>query len=192
MMRRSWIPCVMVMMSTMTACSEPITGTRLVETPDGRILPQEDVDPLFRTDSSSYVLRATDIGWQVRIGATFTNRTNGTAFIVNCQGGTNVQLEKLVSNGWVSVWTPFLLACLSAPIRIPVGGAYQSSVFVFGGYPDNNYAPKFPITDLDGVYRLKWTQILSSYDSEALKFGNPLPDEWRVSNRFRLVAERRP
>jgi len=181
-MKRVWILSSTLMLLATAGCSEPITGTTA----------QGAADPLFRTDSSSYVLRATDIGWQARIGATFTNRSSGTAFIVNCQGGTNVQLEKLVGSEWVSIWTPFLLACLSPPIRIAVGETYQTSLFVFGGYPDNNYAPKFPIADLDGVYRLKWTQILSSYDSQALTFGKPLPEDWTVSNRFQLVAQHRP
>jgi hypothetical protein len=75
-------------------------------------------------------------------------------------------------------------------IVVSNGDTYQNPVFVFGAYPEQNGQPKFLLTDLDGVYRLIWSHVLKSYQPR-LPFGDPFAEEWRVSNRFRLVAEPR-
>ncbi len=51
-----------------------------------------DIGALFQTDSLRYTLRATSWGLDGEIGVTFTNRTSGTVYIVNCKGATGVFL----------------------------------------------------------------------------------------------------
>jgi hypothetical protein len=173
MMRPYWLSFVVAAVGVIPAgCSDQITA------------PASDIAPLFQTDSSSYVLRATTAGWQTEIGVTFTNRSGGEALIINCLGSTPIELDKLIGADWVEVWLPGLLACSSPPIAVANGERYQTTIFVFGGYPGSNSAPKFSITDLDGVYRLKWGGIVNG--------SNLLPEEWRVSNQFRLVAQPEP
>lgn len=168
-MRRRLLILVVAAAAIAVGCSDPVAA------------PSGGTAPLFQTDSSSYLLRATTGGWQTQIGVTFTNRSGDAALISNCQGSTPIELDKLIGSEWVEVWSPAILACSSPPITIAPNASYRTTVFVFGGYPGTNFSPKFSIDDLDGVYRLKWDAIVSG--------PNSLPEEWRVSNQFRLVAQ---
>jgi hypothetical protein len=146
--------------------------------------------PDFQTDSAAYRLRTTSIGYEALIRVTYTNHSGGTAYFVNCNGGTGVALQKLIDGAWTSVWSPVLLMCLSQPIVVAPGATWSTAVHVFGGYPGTNTGPQFTITDIPGTYRLIWTEALSSYQSK-LPFGDPLPPERTVSNVFSLdVAPR--
>jgi hypothetical protein len=151
-----------------------------------------DSVPDFQTDSLAYTLRATSTGYEGRIGARFTNKTDGTAYFVNCQGGTGVELQKLIDGAWKSVWSPVLLLCLSPPIVVASGGKQDLAISVFGGFPGCHCAPQFSITDIPGVYRAVWTGAVSSYQTQGLPFGAPLPEEHRISNRFTIAVEPRP
>jgi hypothetical protein len=144
--------------------------------------------PDFQTDSVAYTLRSTDVGYEGTIGVRFTNRTSTTANFVNCRGGTGVELQKLVDNTWTSAWSPALLACLSAPIVVAPGGTHQSIISIFAGYKGSNYFPQFNITDIPGVYRAVWTEVVTDYQ-DRLPFGNPLPLEHRVSNQFTISVK---
>lgn len=96
---------------------------------------------------------------------------------------TSVVLEKVIDGKWKGVWSPILPLCLSPPITVPgSGGTYRSSLWVFGGYPGTNTAPKFSISDIPGTYRAVWYGVLRSY--EDAPFGPPLELANRVSNRF--------
>lgn len=150
-----------------------------------------DVGALFQTDSLRYTLRAQSIGFDGEIGLTFTNRTGGTVYIVNCNEATAVSLEKRVAGQWETVWSPPIPLCLSQPITIAAGATYRTRIWIFGGYPGVNSYPKFSTTDIAGEYRAVWGQVLSSYQSDSLPFGTPLPTDRRVSNRFMLATERR-
>ena len=119
---------------------------------------------------------------------TFTNRTTATANFVNCQGGTGVELQKLVDDKWTSVWSPALLACLSPPIIVAPGGTHQSIISIFAGYPGSNYFPQFGTTAITGVYRAVWTEVVTDYQ-DRLPFGNPLPLPHRISNQFTISVK---
>lgn len=149
-----------------------------------------DDDALFQTDSLGYTLRASPGGFYGEIGVTFTNRSSGTVYIVNCGGITAVQFERRVNAGWQMVWSAVVRACLSEPITVPAGATYRTRVWIFGGYPGSNSYPQFSIPDIAGEYRAVWVNVLSSYQ-ERLPFGDPLPLEQRVSNRFMLATEPR-
>jgi hypothetical protein len=148
-----------------------------------------DTLALFQTDSLHYTLSVdpTALGYQVQLGVVFTNRTPRTAYFVNCGGGTSISLEKLVGARWQTVWTPILLACLSSPITVPPGGTYRRQLDVFGARPGTNMMPQFSMTDLTGVYRLAWHEVVYDYQDH-LPWGEPLAAEHTVSNRFTLTA----
>ena len=148
-----------------------------------------DVGALFQTDSLRYTLRAQSVGFDGEIGLTFTNRTGGTVYIVNCNESTAVSLEKRVAGQWETVWSPPIPLCLSKPITIAVGATYRTRIRIFGGYPGANSYPKFSTTDIAGEYRAVWAQVLSSYQPDSLPFGARLPIDRRVSNRFILATE---
>ena len=78
--------------------------------------------------------------------------------------------------------------CLSPPIIIAAGQAYQGTLQLFAGLPTNNVYPKFDTPQISGQYRLLWSGLLSSYDADAHPFGESLPLEQRISNSFRLTA----
>jgi hypothetical protein len=149
-----------------------------------------DVGASFQTDSLSYMLRLTSIGYAAQLNVIYTNRTLAPAHIVNCGGATSVALEKLVDGQWQQAWAPALPLCLSAPIVVAPGASYSTGISVFAGYPENKAFPKFAVTELSGVYRAVWHSVLSTYQP-SLPFGEPLPLEARVSNRFTVVAPAR-
>jgi hypothetical protein len=149
-----------------------------------------DSVPDFQTDSLAYTLRATTVAYEGKIGVRFTNKTDGTAYFVNCNGGTGVELQKLIDGEWKTVWTPNRLLCLSDPIVVPKGGQQELAIRPFGGFPGSNVGPQFYITDIPGVYRARWTDALSSYQPR-LPFGTPLPEEHRISNRFVIAVQPR-
>ena len=150
-----------------------------------------DIGALFQTDSLRYTLRATSWGFDGEIGVTFTNRTSGTVYIVNCKGATGVFLEKHLAGQWRYVWAPPIQLCLSRPITVVPGATYRTHVRLVGGSPESFLAPKFSTSEIAGEYRAVWGQVLSSYLSDSAPFGVQLPIGQRVSNRFRLKADRR-
>ena len=146
-----------------------------------------DTAAFFQTDSLSYVLRAGVAGYSAVISAVFTNRTAATVFIVNCNGETQLRLEKFVDGAWLPVWFPVVPACLSPPIVVAKDGSYRTQISIFGGYPGTNAFPKFAVEDPSGVYRAVWADVLSSYQPSN-PFGDPLPLAARTSNRFGLTV----
>lgn len=136
-------------------------------------------------------LRATDVGYEGTIRATFTNWTTPTAYFGNCLGGTGVELQKRIAGVWTPVWSPAQLACLSPPITIPRDGQFQFVIHVFGGYPGGNYRPQFTITDVAGTYRAVWTEVFTNYQIQGPS-GEILPVEQRISNQFTIAVQPRP
>lgn len=173
-------------LSAVVACGDQIAVSEPV--PDTSLL--RDAAASFQTDSLAYTLRAGSVGYEGRVGVTLTNRSGRTAYIVNCNGATAVSFEKLVEGRWQAVWEPPIPACLSAPITVPAGETYRTSVYVFSGYPGTNWHPQFAGTEIAGVYRAVWHNVLRSFQPQ-LPFGEPLPLEARVSNRFALAVPTR-
>jgi hypothetical protein len=168
------------------ACSAPATPpaapAAATATADGAAL--------FRTDSLAYTLRAGATGYEATIGVTFTNRSGGTAYFVNCRGATGVSLEKLVDGQWTAVYSPVINQCLSAPITVAAGATHRTQIAVSAGLPGSNVYPQFTVADVSGEYRAVWHHVLRSYQ-DRLPFGDPLPLESRISNRFSLTVRSR-
>ena len=150
--------------------------------------PAEPTTPDFRTDSASYTLSAGPIAYQGTILVSYTNHTGAAVSFANCNGLTDVELEKLVNGAWVSVWSPVLPLCMSAPITVAPNATWRTSVNVSSAYPEVNAGPKFSITDIPGTYRAVWTEAMVGGTGT----GDPLPEEHRVSNAFTLSVEPRP
>ncbi len=140
----------------------------------------------FQTSSLAYTLVDIGFGWQMRIPVAYTNRTSQPVYIVNCSGATFVALEKRTQYGWQYEWSAFIPLCLSPPIIVPAGVTYNMTVDVFGGYPQGNTYPKFANGKLKGVFRLVWSDFLTSFDDRARPFGDKLPIELRRSNQFEI------
>lgn len=179
--------CTLVAILVVNSCGgspqEPADG------PNGPIAPvvTRDSAALFQTDSLVYTMR-TDHDVTGDIGVALTNRTTGPLYIVNCSGSTGLALEKRVDGRWQYAWSPVIPLCLSPPIIVPVGGTYRTRVYINGAPPESGTRPQWLGGDVAGEYRLVWQQVLSSYDDRA-PFGELLPLEARVSNRFTLRAQ---
>lgn len=145
-----------------------------------------DVDGGIVTGRDSYVLQRTDSGIEGTIDHTFTNRTDETAYVVNCLGGHSLSLERWQGGEWVLAWSPVVLGCLSEPIVIEPGGAHSDTVNVFAGHRGSNLYPQFKVREIEGTYRLVWHDIVHDYDDG---HGTPLPLRDRVSNTFRIEVE---
>jgi len=174
---------IVVVLGAAAACSATISS------PASSEIARDSVAD-FQTDSLVYTFRATDVSYEGRIGVQFTNKTDGTAYFVNCAGATNVGPQKLVDGVCQAVWAPILPACLTSPIVVARGGQFDLGFSVFGGFPGCNCAPQFSIANIAGVYRAVWPNALSSYQPQ-LPFGVPLPEEHRVSNRFVIAVQSR-
>jgi hypothetical protein len=154
-------------------------------------VPPRDTATAFQTESLSYTLISTQSSLETRIAFVFTNPTPAPVYIVNCKGTTSLRLEKQSGDKWVPAWSPVIPLCLSAPIVVQPGQRYSGVVHVSAGHPSNNLYPKFAVDPVPGVYRIVWRDVLRTYDDRANPFGEPLPLEQRVSNRFRLRVDSR-
>ena len=144
-----------------------------------------DEGPLLQTRQLEYVLAGDGRGWATEIDYEYTNSSDETVYLVNCNGSFALVLERLDGDEWKIAWAPVLLACLSAPITIRPGEVFQDTLRVWGSPPGTNTAPQFALQDPDGVYRIVWVDALSSFQ-DRLPFGERIPLSRRVSNRFIL------
>ncbi len=146
---------------------------------------REDEHPI-QTDALLYDLDSDGFGLRVDIPYTFTNRSDGAVYLVNCNGGFGLHLDREGDDGWQLAWSPVLNLCLSPPIVIERNATYIDTLRVRAGeYGSNNY-PQFDVEDPAGTYRIVWTAALSSFDANASPFGEQIPLEQRISNRFAL------
>lgn len=187
----STLPMLLVLL--LSACSHGLLG---MTADDNRVqgdsaVPPRDAAAAFQTESLSYTLISTRSGLEAKIAFVFTNPTSAPVYIVNCKGATSLRLEKQSGDEWVPAWSPVIPECLSAPIIVQPGQQYSGVVHVSAGHPSNNLYPKFVVDPIPGVYRIMWHDVLRTYNDRAYPFGEPLPLEHRVSNRFQLrVASR--
>ncbi len=187
------IAAIVVIAAGPLGCGDAAVGLEgLAVTPEGPSVTTvtRDTTALFQTDSLAYSLRLGGDWYQGEIGVTFTNRTSGKVYIVNCGGSTGLRLEKRVAGQWQGVWSPIMPACLSKPITVPAGATYRTRIAISAGVIGTNTAPQFASPDITGEYRAVWFEVLSSYQDQ-LPFGEPLSLAARVSNRFVLTAPQR-
>lgn len=154
--------------------------------PGGSQLPGDDDAPIV-TDANRYELRLTGIGWESAIGFAFQNVTDGTISLVNCHGAYALMLEKLVGDEWTMAWGPVLPECLGPTIEIAPGEVFTDTIHLTAGSRGSNLFPQFSVHPISGVYRLVVTSAYHDYVAR-LPWGDPVPFEARVSNRFEIVA----
>jgi hypothetical protein len=178
-----------IALTALTACGyDPAAPLVPIDEPPVVVVevptPSRDESALFQTDSLRYALVDQDGGAAATIGVRFTNVTGSTAYFVNCNGMPVYYLEKLVDDTWSIVWSPVFLACLSDPIVVARGNTHD---LVLRVYANNPGYPTFNGSAVPGVYRLVWSNVLSSYTERS---DASLPLEKRVSNRFALTTRK--
>ncbi len=154
--------------------------------------PPEVEDTALVTDGTSFRLEEWgsvrgNLWYRADIPYSFTNRTGSKVYLPNCNGGIHLRLEMEGMIGeWVHVWGPVLLACQGPPIVIEPGEVYRRTLGVIGCL-DGNCGPRLvlPPTAATPV-RILWEGALSSYDEDERPYGEQIPLEERVSNRFTL------
>lgn len=160
----------------------------------GMILLAACSDPLSRssgtaleTDRGSYTVEVSDGQLAVDIPWQFTNPTDGTVYIVNCNRIAPPLVERNVDGIWEAAYTPIVPQCLSDPITIEPGETYRDTLVVRAGLPEGNLNPVWQ-GPIEGTFRLQWGPR-SSYAEGTAGFGELLPLEQRVSNEFMLEQE---
>ncbi len=146
----------------------------------------------IQTDRLQYVARRVDRGVEFSVPFTYTNRSADTVFLPNCRVETGVELnmglQKKVGGTWRNVWGSITLLCLSPPILIPPGETYTDTLEVYGGKPGKQVAPELAVDEVEGEYRLVWTQLHAPFDPLRYPFGDTLPLAAKVSNPFALTV----
>jgi hypothetical protein len=152
---------------------------------------ERDTTAPIQTDATFYSLREEWVGLETEISLTYGNQTADTLYIVNCLGGLAAVLEKKVDRGWEKFWSPILLLCLSPPIIVEPRDVLVDTLHLWGALPGHNAGPEFKSDDVEGVYRIVLHNVVFNYDEDQTGFGDPVPLEYRVSNRFVLDDPRR-
>ena len=145
-----------------------------------------DTEPPIQTDVLEYELDFDGLRFRVDISYVYTNRSGNPVYLVNCNGGFGLHLERDENGAWQYAWGPVLNRCLSPPIVIASNATFADTLHVRAGSFGSNSFPQFDVDDPSGTYRIVWTAALSSLDANQLPFGPQIPFEYRVSNRFTL------
>ena len=156
-------------------------------------IPPEVEDTALVTDGTSFRIEKEGGGrhswYGGRIPYSFTNRTGSKVYLPNCRGGFDVRLEMETAGEWVHIWSPVLLLCLSQPMVIEPDEVYETTLRVAGCL--DGCGPRLVLPPSSSTpIRIQWGGALSSYDEDAYPFGEPIPLEERVSNRFTLKVYR--
>ncbi len=163
----------------MAACSapEPIEVTR-------------DESAPIQTDRLHYTARLRYEGVEFSIPFTYVNRSADTVFLPNCRvegrPDLDMALQKRVGASWHRVWGSGTLLCLSPPVVIAPGKTYTDTLEVFGGTPGKQVYPELEVREVEGEYRLVWTQLRGPFDAVRYPQGDTLPLDAKVSNPFTL------
>lgn len=143
-------------------------------------------EPAIVTDGNVFTVGDFGVMRQGWIPHTFTNRTEGPIFIVNCNGEFEMVLERKVGNTWQPFWQAIVDTCLSPPIEIEAGETLTKTLFIYGFAPDDNQGPT--LAPESGPFRIRWGDLVYTYEP-APPWGEPIPEELRISNEFDLVFE---
>jgi hypothetical protein len=172
-MKSTIFPVILMILLSSASCDSPLSVER-------------DADAAIQTDRLEYTLREAGSGFEVEIPYSFTNTTGSKVYLVNCNQYVEALLELKAFDGWVVGWAPALEDCLSPPIIIEPGEVFQDTIRVHAARFGSNTYPQFQSADPEGVYRIRWENALTSFDADQYPFGEPLPLDGRVSNRFVL------
>jgi hypothetical protein len=144
----------------------------------------------IQTDRLQYVARRAYEGVEFSVPFTYTNRSADTVFLPNCRvegrPDLDMALQKRVRGQWHRVWGSGTLLCLSPPVVIAPGKTYTDTLEVFGGTSGKQVYPELEVREVEGEYRLVWTQLHTGFDSEPYPQGDTLPLDAKVSNPFTL------
>jgi hypothetical protein len=142
----------------------------------------------IRTDRSSYVLANSAKGPEAMIVATLRAPADKPLYILNCNGASGLTLQRKDGEEWVYAWLVSMSACMSPPIVVPPGGEHTARLLVHqhAGAVTHREALR------SGTYRMVWTGVLSSFDSNKEGYGPEAPLEQRVSAPFTIEVPERP
>jgi hypothetical protein len=138
------------------------------------------------TSAYSYELQRTSVAWTGQIPFTFTNVSDRTISLLNCNGAYSLRLEKLVNGSWARAWSPVLPMCLSQPIRRTPGQTIAGDIGIFSGLPGSDVHPQFEVPEIEGTYRIVIDSGFWNYDHDGPPWGQVPPLEYRVSNSFEI------
>jgi len=136
------------------------------------------------TSRTEYHAQIEDGTVELQIPHTFTNRTDDTVFVVNCNNAFAIKLQKKVGNEWIDAVGLVIPDCLSPAIEIASGETYNYDLKILAGTPASDNQPKFEVDRIEGTYRIVWSDVLETYSPDQYPFGEPLPLDQRVSNEF--------
>lgn len=182
--RNDVIRIALTLMLLLIACSRPVE-TKVMETAPRAEAPPPAKPPAapaagIRTDRSSYVLTPGPRGPETTIVATLRAPADQTLYIVNCNGGVSATLQRKVGDEWVWSLVTGMAACMSPPIVVPPGGEHTKSLYVNAGASAIR-DPQGGTMLQSGTYRVIWTGVLTSFDSNKEGLGPELPLEQRIS-----------
>ncbi len=171
---------VLVVAIALTGCGDSPVGL------------ERDIEAPIQTDGLEYELQDNaGYTWDVAIPLRYTNNTGRTIYVPNCNRTIVTWLEKEDAGEWVFAWGGVTAACQSPVIVVEPAATYDDTLHVIAGQTGTNIGSKFRVTDIDGIYRIVWVEVYSSYDPDARQpIGEKLPLHQRVSNRFRLRLPR--
>jgi hypothetical protein len=95
-------------------------------------------------------------------------------------------LQKERSGKWYDAWEPFGTPCVSPPVVIEPGATFSDTLALMGAPPGSNVLPAFVFPEIEGVYRLVWSQAFARPADSAGDEGQRLEERYRVSNPFVL------
>ena len=154
---------------------------------DGSRRPTSAGAHALQTDSAAYTLRRDGRGWAVNISARYRNDSPDTVYVVNCNGHVVMFLQRRTAAGWTDAWRGESNGCLSAPIVIPPGTFYATSLPIWGAEARATWTNAFLSDEFGGEFRLVWHQPVLHYDARSQNIGDTLPLARRASNPFVLL-----
>lgn len=174
--------CVLALALLATACRES-TG------PGDRVTANLASDEFaVTTADSAFVLRLQQGVLVGRIPFDFTNVSNQTVSVPNCNGGYRVVLERWHQDGWQYAWSGAQLGCLAPAIQIAPGETLPGSFGIYAGYGEARAIPLFPEGPVAGTYRIVIAIAYWDYVF-ARNTGTLLPERLRISNEFTIRVE---
>jgi hypothetical protein len=155
--------------------------------PDTNGAPADQIDTTWLMQTAKEVrLRRDGEHLMAMVRYTYTNRTGGRVYLVNCNGNVAPSLQLERDTGWANWWGPATNACLSPPVIIEPGAVYRDSAMIaIASFDSTRNSEIFTATGPITV-RFIWHQALSSYDADLQSFGTHVPLEQRVSHPIRL------
>ena len=125
--------------------------------------PENAVPPGLETDGTSFRLAEWNGWYMVDIPYTFTNRTGGDVYFVNCGRTITTRLERRERRGvWREAWRTINPLCLSRPIVIQPDSASRHILWLIVPAPDSKWADRFHKLDPPGTYRIVLEDAISS------------------------------